>query len=96
MLYEVITAGYRTVLIGKYGLQGEGDNPDNWPATTKEPATPTSTVAESKPTQSYVYDNSGRRGGSLVITSYSIHYTKLYDAHQWRWLLALFNKQILA
>lgn len=25
-------AGYRTVLVGKYGLQGEGDNPDNWPA----------------------------------------------------------------
>lgn len=25
-------AGYRTVLVGKYGLQGDGDNPNNWPA----------------------------------------------------------------
>ncbi|MCK4921219.1 MAG: sulfatase-like hydrolase/transferase, partial [Bacteroidales bacterium] len=26
------TAGYRTAMIGKYGLQGNGDNPKNWPA----------------------------------------------------------------
>ena len=25
-------AGYKTALIGKYGLQGDGDSPDTWPA----------------------------------------------------------------
>jgi arylsulfatase A-like enzyme len=25
-------AGYRTAMVGKYGLQGDGDNPKNWPA----------------------------------------------------------------
>ncbi len=24
--------GYRTAMVGKYGLQGDGDNPNNWPA----------------------------------------------------------------
>ncbi len=27
-------AGYRTAMVGKYGLQGDGDNPNNWPAYT--------------------------------------------------------------